>query len=273
MCVCFVVHANPNSGSPSLPPVLLSRFIINLRQVDSPGTNPSVNQRSSRFSIPNFHMPNMDDVVGNLGQPLDFAEYRMDDEGDAQNDGDDATAEPQHAAGLHTFWETDFTEVMRSPRAGRDNTANVDVLGTDVELEVCFISGRARRAASSLTRTISAFVRLGSLGLSRTRCVAGSVGIRSSSALSCSCEHYVAVRAKPMSFGGQDPCGIQLECCSPSLFMLVLCSWIPISALACRLPSILSFRSSSRSYALTSCAGIESFLIFTSCSKRSRFAS
>ena len=53
--------------APSLPPVLLSRFIINLRQVDSPSTNPSVNQRSSRFSIPNFHMPNMDDVVGNLG--------------------------------------------------------------------------------------------------------------------------------------------------------------------------------------------------------------
>ncbi len=40
------------------------------------------NEHSSRFSIPDFRMPTMDDVVGNLGEPMSFVEYRVDDEDD-----------------------------------------------------------------------------------------------------------------------------------------------------------------------------------------------
>lgn len=32
-------------------------------------------------------MPTMDEVVGNLGEPLEFSEYRLDDEDGAQDDG------------------------------------------------------------------------------------------------------------------------------------------------------------------------------------------
>ena len=47
---------------------MLSRFIINLGQVNSPITN----EDTSRFSLPNFRVPTMDEVIGNLGEPLDF---------------------------------------------------------------------------------------------------------------------------------------------------------------------------------------------------------
>ena len=69
--------------------VLLSRFIINLRQVDTPTTNASTNQHRSRISSPNFRVPTIDEVVGNLGEPLDFVEYYVDD-------GEDDGADVEH---------------------------------------------------------------------------------------------------------------------------------------------------------------------------------
>ena len=63
----------------SLPRILLSRFLMNLRQV----ATPSDSRHSSHFSTLNFHMPTMDEVIDNLGEPMDFVEYRVDcdDEG------------------------------------------------------------------------------------------------------------------------------------------------------------------------------------------------
>ena len=47
---------------------------------------------ASRFSIPNFRMPTMDVVIGNLGQPLDLeTEYNMD--GHKHAEGGDAMDE------------------------------------------------------------------------------------------------------------------------------------------------------------------------------------
>lgn len=82
----------------SLPNILLSRFIINLRHAGSPAANSTANQHASRFSIPNLRMPTMDEVVGNLGEPLDFVEYRVeDDSDDAQIDHLDSDSEQQGA--------------------------------------------------------------------------------------------------------------------------------------------------------------------------------
>ena len=72
--------------STSLIPILLSRFIINLRQVGTSATIPSDNRHPSRFSIPNLRMPTLDGVVGNFGEPLDFVEYRIEDDEDGEHD-------------------------------------------------------------------------------------------------------------------------------------------------------------------------------------------
>lgn len=77
----------------SLPKLLLTRFIINLRRLDSATTHPSDNQHSSPLSAPRFHMPTMDDVIGNLGEPLDFAEYRLEDDEDGDRDSAAAVSE------------------------------------------------------------------------------------------------------------------------------------------------------------------------------------
>lgn len=103
----FHVYVFPISGdiclmSSSLPLLLLSRFIINLREVDSPATNLSDSQHLSRFSIPNSRVPTMNDVVGNLGEPLDFVDYRIEDDedleqGSEQTDVDDTYDSPMLA--------------------------------------------------------------------------------------------------------------------------------------------------------------------------------
>lgn len=59
---------------------MLSRFLINLRQVDSSHKTSFSNGGQSRFSVPNFRMPTMDNVIGNLGESLEFVEYTVDDE-------------------------------------------------------------------------------------------------------------------------------------------------------------------------------------------------
>ncbi|KAJ3559718.1 hypothetical protein NM688_g174 [Phlebia brevispora] len=63
-----------------LPNLILSRFLINLRQVDTPNTSEVA--RLSRFSAVKFHMPSIPTVIGNLGEPLaDGAEEVCEDDG------------------------------------------------------------------------------------------------------------------------------------------------------------------------------------------------
>ena len=52
------------------PLVLLNRFIINLRSLGTPSSSQdsSVRQHWSRFSAPNFHIP--DSLLGNIGEDL-----------------------------------------------------------------------------------------------------------------------------------------------------------------------------------------------------------
>lgn len=124
--------------SSSLPQLLLSRFIINLRQIDSPGSDTSAHQHSSRFSVANFRMPNMDDVVGNLGEPLDFdVEHRLDDEDDVQDGGADAdlNAELQDDSAARTSGEIGVAYNEAEPSGSGSADADADVLGIDGVLE------------------------------------------------------------------------------------------------------------------------------------------
>ena len=54
------------------PPVLLNRFIINLRSLNSPSLSQdsSTRQHWSRFSAPNFHVPDSGSFLGNFGEDL-----------------------------------------------------------------------------------------------------------------------------------------------------------------------------------------------------------
>ncbi|KAJ3545074.1 hypothetical protein NM688_g5670 [Phlebia brevispora] len=70
-----------------LPNLVLGRFLINLRQVDSPG--PSEASRFSRFSVPNFRMPSLPNIVGNLGETLADAEETFDYGSSERADTDD----------------------------------------------------------------------------------------------------------------------------------------------------------------------------------------
>ncbi|KAF7794602.1 hypothetical protein EIP86_005738 [Pleurotus ostreatoroseus] len=62
--------------------ILLSRFIINLRQVNPSTAASTAGQFTSRYSTIAFRGSNVtiDDFVGNLGEPLDFVEYCVDDD-------------------------------------------------------------------------------------------------------------------------------------------------------------------------------------------------
>ncbi|EKM51647.1 uncharacterized protein PHACADRAFT_199151 [Phanerochaete carnosa HHB-10118-sp] len=55
----------------TMPSVLISRFILNLRQLSQTDSTESTADvdRFSRFSVPNFRVPS--DLLGNIGEPLD----------------------------------------------------------------------------------------------------------------------------------------------------------------------------------------------------------
>ncbi|KAJ3557357.1 hypothetical protein NM688_g1516 [Phlebia brevispora] len=86
----FLMFANPIAiFTAMLPSIVLSRFLINLRQVNAPESGSAA--RLSRFSPPNFRIPSIPSIVGNLGEPLAHNEDDLGDEdhivGDACEDG------------------------------------------------------------------------------------------------------------------------------------------------------------------------------------------
>lgn len=132
-----------NTSTSSLPNVLLSRFIINLRQVDSPDTDTSADQHTSHLSILNFRMPTMGDIVGNLGEPLDFAvEYRLDDENDTstQDESADSIQDAEQKGAASTYTVAGVADVEAAdPLCNGDDSADADVLAIDGRgLEVCY---------------------------------------------------------------------------------------------------------------------------------------
>lgn len=70
-------------------PILISRFLINLREISDPD-NETALQDLSRFSAPGFRVPTttIDRVIGNMGESLVFGNYGDEDETIGQSDGD-----------------------------------------------------------------------------------------------------------------------------------------------------------------------------------------
>lgn len=52
-----------------MQPILISRFLINLREAGTP--NMTDMPRLSRFTVPNFQVPAIQTIVGNMGEPLE----------------------------------------------------------------------------------------------------------------------------------------------------------------------------------------------------------
>ncbi|KAJ3556412.1 hypothetical protein NM688_g2041 [Phlebia brevispora] len=74
-----LVPADPiETLTTTLPSIILSRFLINLRQINAPESGSAA--RFSHFSPPNFRMPSIPSIIGNLGEPLADNEDEVDDE-------------------------------------------------------------------------------------------------------------------------------------------------------------------------------------------------
>ncbi|KAJ3546145.1 hypothetical protein NM688_g5547 [Phlebia brevispora] len=66
-----------------IPNIVISRFLINLRQVnESPGSESSDVLNSSHFSEPRFRVSARSDIIGNLGEPLAGIDESLDDHED-----------------------------------------------------------------------------------------------------------------------------------------------------------------------------------------------
>ncbi|KAJ3554875.1 hypothetical protein NM688_g2883 [Phlebia brevispora] len=67
-----------NAFAAILPNVIVCRFLINLRQVNS--REASDIARLSQFSAPNFRVPTLPDIFGNLGEPLADSNQNLNDQ-------------------------------------------------------------------------------------------------------------------------------------------------------------------------------------------------
>ncbi|KAJ3528471.1 hypothetical protein NM688_g7995 [Phlebia brevispora] len=86
-CVPFIHQPPLQTTGPViliLPNVIISRFLMNLRRVNTQTADSGA--RSSRFSVPNFRMPNLRSIIGNLGEPLAAGEEEQLD-AEASEDG------------------------------------------------------------------------------------------------------------------------------------------------------------------------------------------
>lgn len=81
----------------------------------------------------------MDDVVGNLGEPLDFNEHRMDDE----DDGTNVDMDPQDIDAVGTSKAASFGDIEVAGSSGSgSNSIDADVLAINsLELEEVCVFG------------------------------------------------------------------------------------------------------------------------------------
>lgn len=79
-----------------MTPLLISRFLLNLRQLREPEGTGTHEISNSRFSVPAFRVPTLASIAGNMGEDLRHGPTpdEGDDQGDEEMDGDiDESAE------------------------------------------------------------------------------------------------------------------------------------------------------------------------------------
>ncbi|KAJ3551894.1 hypothetical protein NM688_g4444 [Phlebia brevispora] len=76
-------NANPVSIlTPIISMIMISRFLVDLRQADTPD-NSTAAAEFSQFSVPGFRVPTMQSIVGNIGESVEFG---FQDPQEEQND-------------------------------------------------------------------------------------------------------------------------------------------------------------------------------------------
>lgn len=90
--------------------------------------------------MPNFRMPTMDDVVGNLGEPLDFNEPRLGDEDDDTNE--DTDQQNVNVVGSSMLTCVADREAVCSSGSGSADADILDINSMELE-EVCVFDALA----------------------------------------------------------------------------------------------------------------------------------
>ena len=101
----------------SLQPILVSRFLVNLRQADVPEGSGAV-ARFSQFSVPNFRVPTMQTIVGNMGEPHEHGVREDYEEENAMADNADrlATSSSGDDGGAAQRWQWNPHEESKESR-------------------------------------------------------------------------------------------------------------------------------------------------------------
>lgn len=102
------LHTRIFLTSISVPHIILSQFIINLRQASCSTSNSSLYQFSTFISL-SFRMPTVEGVLGNIGESFDFTEHDIDGNADATG---------THRGGLDIEAIEDTTNYDISERTG-----------------------------------------------------------------------------------------------------------------------------------------------------------
>lgn len=79
----YLMLAETNEHISRLQAILISRFLLNLRQTEEPAT--SHESHLSRFSMPNFRMPTIASITGDMGNYLDHGNPEIEDDIDNAN--------------------------------------------------------------------------------------------------------------------------------------------------------------------------------------------
>ncbi|THH00340.1 hypothetical protein EW026_g2176 [Hermanssonia centrifuga] len=97
-------------------PILISRFLLNLRQVGSPEID-SQEAFNSQFSVPGFRIPSLASIIGNMGEDLDYGGLAEEVEDEAENTSESIQAE--EGAVPETIIEVHPSSMNPTPSAGQ----------------------------------------------------------------------------------------------------------------------------------------------------------
>ncbi len=71
VCISISGFGEVDEKNPRLTPILISRYLLNLRQLGEP-KNDTPSHFDSQFSIPNFRVPTSNSVIEPMGADLDY---------------------------------------------------------------------------------------------------------------------------------------------------------------------------------------------------------